>query len=259
MRFRGYFAAGIGLLFALMPLATRAKSLDEILSRGTLAVCAHPNALPYSSRTANPPGFQLELAEALANRLGVRLATDWIIGPSQLRRADCDVVMDAIADPEAQDETHLVLSQPYYHTGVVLVVRPGSAIRNWQDLNNRPVRVGVLVSSAASVILGKQHVPISVFGFEDDTLEALQKGEIDAATINYTTASYYNLTHPKNPVVLVGFNDHESLLGWNVAVGMIHPDAKLRDAINAALAHLAQDGTIAKIYARYGITLQPPR
>ena len=47
--------------------------------------------------------------------------------------------------------------------------------------------------------------------------------------------------------------------GWNVSVGMSKPDDKLRAAINSALDQLTADGTIKRIYAKYGIDLRPPK
>ena len=48
-------------------------------------------------------------------------------------------------------------------------------------------------------------------------------------------------------------------LNWNVAVGMISPDEKLRQDVDAALEALLADGTLARIYARYDVELQPPQ
>jgi polar amino acid transport system substrate-binding protein len=48
-------------------------------------------------------------------------------------------------------------------------------------------------------------------------------------------------------------------LNWNVAVGMVSPDDKLRQGVDAALEALLADGTLARIYARYDIELQPPQ
>jgi polar amino acid transport system substrate-binding protein len=47
-------------------------------------------------------------------------------------------------------------------------------------------------------------------------------------------------------------------LNWNLAVGMIGPDNSLRAQIDAALGEMLADGTIARIYARYGIEMRPP-
>jgi len=40
---------------------------------------------------------------------------------------------------------------------------------------------------------------------------------------------------------------------------MVRPDDKLREAIDAALERLRADGTIDRIYRRYGVALQLPR
>ncbi|MFZ0205913.1 MAG: transporter substrate-binding domain-containing protein, partial [Roseiarcus sp.] len=105
-----------------------ARSLDAIRSIGSIGLCAHPNSLPFASKTADPPGFQVELGRALAQQLGVSLKLDWIITMFQMRSADCDIVMDTIADAEAQGETHLKISKPYYRTGVALAVSSDSAL-----------------------------------------------------------------------------------------------------------------------------------
>src|ERR1700758_2097401 len=94
--------------------AASARSLDMIRATGALHLCAHPNSLPYASKAGNPPGFQIELGEALAEELGVTLVTEWIVVPSQAFRADCDIILDTIADPEAQADTGLQISKPYY-------------------------------------------------------------------------------------------------------------------------------------------------
>src|SRR5690242_18474518 len=93
------------------------RSLEAVEQRGSLALCAHPNALPYSSKRGPVPGFQIELAEAIAERLSVTLTRHWVINTFQYRRADCDVVLNAIADKAALAEVGLRMSRPYHRTG----------------------------------------------------------------------------------------------------------------------------------------------
>jgi polar amino acid transport system substrate-binding protein len=235
-----------------------ARSLETIRSLGTIGVCAHPNSLPFASKSDDPPGFQIELGRALAVQLGVTLQPDWIITMFQMRSADCDIVMDTIADREAQGETNLKLSKPYYRTGVVLVVPTDSTLTSFDSLSDH-TKVGVQVGSMAAMVLSRRHVATSTFGFEVDSLEAVANHEIDAATVTPSSAGYFNLTHPANAVRILGFDDSEPDLSWNVAVGMVRPDDKLHEAIDAALDRLSADGTVARIYARYGVVLQPPK
>ena len=109
------------------------------------------------------------------------------------------------------------------------------------------------------MIIGQRHVPTSTFGFEVDSLEALANHEIDAAAVTPTVASYFNLTHPDKAFRILDRDENEADLNWNVAVGMVRPDDSLREAIDAALERLRADGTIDRIYRRYGVTLQLPR
>jgi len=245
------------------PAAT-ARSLQAINDRGSITMCAHPNALPFASkRGGDMPGFQVELGEAIAAQLGVSLARQWVITPIQFRRADCDIVMDAIADREAQSETGLRLSKPYYRSGVVLAVREGgdsgggARIASFRDLEGQG-RVGVQVGSVASMVLNQRGVDTSPFLFEDDMMEALLHREIVAAVVSPATAGYFNLTHADRAARLIAAADADPGLSWNVAVGMIKPDARLREAVDEALDKLMADGTIVRIYARYGVVLQPP-
>jgi polar amino acid transport system substrate-binding protein len=237
---------------------TQGRTLDTIRSLGALGLCAHPNSLPFASKTADPPGFQVELGQALAHELGVSLKLDWIITQYQIRSADCDIILDIIADREAQGETNLGISKPYYRTGVALAVPSASQLTSFKSLDEH-TKVGVQVGSVAAMTIGQRHVPTSTFGFEVDSLEALANHEIDAAAVTPTIASYFNLTHPDNKVRILDRDENETNLNWNVAIGMVRADQGLRDAIDAALEKLRADGTIARIYARYGVVLQSPK
>ena len=238
--------------------AAQARSLDAIRASGVLGLCAHPNSLPFASKAGNPPGFQVELGQALARELGVSLRPDWIITQYQMRSAGCDIVLDVIADREAQGETHLRISKPYYRTGVALAVLPASQLTSFKSLDEH-TKVGVLVGSMAAMTLGQRHVPTSTFGFEVDSLEALANHEIDAAAVTPTMASYFNQTHPDKALRILDLDESEPNLSWNVAVGMVRPDDDLRNAVDHALERLSADGTINRIYGRYGVALQMPK
>jgi polar amino acid transport system substrate-binding protein len=236
----------------------QARSLDAIRESGMLGLCAHPNSLPFASKAGDPPGFQVELGQALAHELAVSLRLDWIITQYQIRSANCDIVLDVIADREAQGETNLRISKPYYRTGVALAVPATSQLTSFKSLDGH-TKVGVQVGSIAAMIIGQRHVPTSTFGFEVDSLDALVNHEIDAAAVTPTMASYFNLTHPDKAVRILDRDENEADLNWNVAVGMVRPDDALRGAIDAALSKLRDDGTVERIYRRYGVTLQAPK
>ena len=254
VRFIALLAA---LLAGALAAPAAARGLADIRSSGTIALCAHPNSLPFASKDGRRHGFQVELAEALAHQLGVTLTREWIISRYDLFRAPCDIVMDSIADPEAQAESGLQLSKPYRRSGVALALRADEKIRSLDDLGRR--QVGVLTSSIAAMTLNQRGIETLPGLFEDELLAMLAKGELDAAAVTPTSVGYYNLRHPDARLHLVYVFDNDPDLAWNVAIGMRRPDAELRQAIDAALARMLADGTVKRIYARYGIEVQPPR
>jgi polar amino acid transport system substrate-binding protein len=235
-----------------------ARSLEAIRQRGALTLCAHPNALPFASRHGAVPGFQVEIARALAKQLGVSLEQQWVVNSFQYRRAGCDIVLDAIADRAALAEVGLRMSRPYHRSGVALAVAARSSVASLSDLGSSQ-RVGVQVGSMASMMLGKQGTKISPFAFEDEIMDALAKGEIDAAAVTPAAIGWFNRTHPDGPVRRIPAFEDDPNLNWNVAVGMVSPDEKLRQGVDAALEALLADGTLARIYANYDVELQPPQ
>lgn len=237
--------------------STAARSLQSISTSGTLTLCAHPNALPYASRNGELPGLQIEIAEALAARLGVSLNRNWVMNGYQFRRAGCDIVLDAIGDKAALSELGLRPSRPYHRSGVALAVRGDSEISGLADLG-KGQRVGVQVGSLVSMKLDKAGIGISPFIFEDDMLEALSKGEIAAAAVTPGAIGWFNRQHPDGKLKQIAAFETDPDLSWTVAVGMLSPDDKLQEGINAALTALIADGTIARVYARYGIEFKPP-
>ncbi len=252
------------LLLILLALVSgnpaAARSFAAVKDSGTIALCAHPNSLPFASKDGARHGFQVELAEALARRLGVSLTRNWVITRYDIFRADCDIVMDSIADRQAQEESGLSLSKPYRRSSVALAVRSDDrSVRSLADLEHGSRKVGVLTSSIAAMKLSQRGAEVVPGLFEDEMLAMLANGEIDAAAVTQTSAGYYNLTHPKRKVRLIYPFEAEPDLSWNVAVGMRRPDPELRQAIDTAVGRLLADGTIKTIYARYGVELRPPQ
>jgi polar amino acid transport system substrate-binding protein len=243
----------------LATLPAIARPLDQVKESSALTLCAHPNALPFSAKAGPRHGFQVEMAAHLAKIVGVALQTNWVITGRDVHRADCDILMDAIADPEAQGETGLSLSTPYRRGGVALAVRADNdTIHGLADLPHAG-KIGILPGSMAAMYLGQHGVRTSPAGFETDLLDQIMSGELTGAAVTPVAIGYYNLSHPHHPLKMLDLFGHEKDLTWNIAVGMVRPDPALTAAIDAALKKLEAAGTIKAIYASYGVTLLPPR
>src|SRR5262249_56372526 len=100
---------------------------------------------------------------------------------------------------------------------------------------NDHTKVGVQVGSVAAMLLNQRHVRTSTFGFEEDMLEALAAGEIDAAAVTPLSAGWYNLNHPSQGFAIVSPDETAGDPVWNQAARIRPPDDKLRDAIDPRL------------------------
>jgi polar amino acid transport system substrate-binding protein len=248
----------LGVLCALLVSAPASgRPWSEIRTQGEISVCANPNALPYASNRPESPGFQLEIARALAARLAVRLRVEWIVPRMRAATVDCDLLMDTIAVPGVQPPA-LKLSVPYYRGGVPLAFARGEQpVPTYRGLAPG-TRVGVIMNSLASLIVSKTPATLVPFGFEDDMLEAAARGEIAAAAASAASIGYFNLRHPDAQLTLVHAEDDEPELRWPVAVGMRRADDDLVKAVNGAVSALLDDGSLAAIYARYGVAHRRP-
>jgi ABC-type amino acid transport substrate-binding protein len=254
---RAALAAALLSLAAFLPLPATARPLSEIKLRGEISLCANPDALPYASeKAADTPGFQIEIGRALAARLGVKLQVLWIIPRLRAGLVDCDMLLDTIADP-ATARGPVRLSQPYQKSGVALALRRGLQAQRFDDLAAGS-RVGVLVNSLASRSLNQRGLHTVPYVFESELVADIAKGELDAGAVSPPTIAYFIQQHPDAGLHYTHAYDSEPELRWNLAVGLRRSDDALVEAVNAALAQLASDGTLAKIYARYGVDLRQP-
>ena len=248
--------AGLALVASMTTLPAHARPLAEVQLRGEISLCANPNALPYASARPESPGFQLEIGQALATRLGVKLQVHWIVPRMRAGLVDCDMLLDTIADPAAQ-RGPIRLSQPYQKSGVAMGLRAGLQAQRFDDLA-AGTRVGVMVNSLASRSLNQRGLHTVPYAFEDEMVADLARGELEACAVSPASIAWYIREHPGSGLRYTHAYDSEPELRWNLAVGLRRSDDALVEAVNAALSQLGADGTLARIYAHYGVELRRP-
>jgi polar amino acid transport system substrate-binding protein len=234
-----------------------ARTLAQVKSLGAISICANDDALPYSSKDPDKPGYQIEIARALASGLDVSLNIDWIFPRRRANVVNCDMVLDSVNDPALYNGA-LLLSHPYQKSGLALGLRSDAEpISDYTQLK-KGQKIGVMVSSIAAMVLGKAGKSFSPYAFQSDMLDDLKKGEIYGAAVSSATMSYQVFQHPEAGLQLVHAFDSEPLLSWQVSVGLRKSDPALVDAINEILDRLIADGTVTQIYAKYGVEHRKP-
>ena len=138
-----------------------------------------------------------------------------------------------------------------------MALRAGLQAQRFDDLA-AGTRVGVLVNSLASRSLNQRGLHTVPYSFESDMVDDLAKGALDACAVSPASIAWYIHEHPQSGLHYTHAYDSEPELRWNLAVGLRRSDDALMEAVNAALAQLAADGTLQRIYGRYGVDLRRP-
>ena len=212
---------------------------------------------PYVFQDPGDPsrivGFEVELADALAKRLGVKavfVQNDWHNLVPSLLRGDFDVILNGLEDmPSVRDR--ILVSQPYFRFSEQLVVRKGSPQRSLRALEGH--RVATLASSLAHAMLKAQpKIDTVLYEGVDEPYRDLELGRVDGVLLDSVIAERFGLTKPDLMLA-----DADVARGTYV-LGVRRGEEDLRDAVNGALEDLARTGELSAILARWRLRSLPP-
>lgn len=164
-----------------------------------------------------------------------------------LGRGDFDVVINGVEIAEEKKRV-CELSRPYYVASERITVRRGDAgaPRTIEALRGR--RVGTLPGTLAARILERAGAEVKTYdGGQSEIYDDLRLGRTDAVLLDDPITLYYGALDPALEVAPGSFGEVE------YGVAMRRGDAATTEAVNAALGELAADGTLAHIYARWGL------
>ncbi|MBI3988419.1 MAG: transporter substrate-binding domain-containing protein [candidate division NC10 bacterium] len=244
----------ISLLAPALP--SLGATLEQVKERGILSICANRAALPFSSDDLTQPGFQLEVAQAIAKIIGVGLRVEWISFRREARYVNCDAFPGSVVTEEAE-QGPVKLTKPYYSSGYLLLLPRGAeGVKTFADLDGR--KIGVEHESWAHYILNTRGLKTAVYADNIEIIEAVEKGEVEAGAVVAAYVGWYLKQHPDSPLKIADGYIPEPDLRWNVAVGLRYADPALKDAVDQALDQLQREGTIQSILAKYGIPYYPP-
>lgn len=257
----------IVLALAAWSVAAVARPLPDMMAAHDFAICAADDDLPFSTRASGVRGFHVEIAQAIAARLGVTLKIDWIVGRDKIKFTNCDALMgsaafDDDALPAAKGKTDflaMALSKPYMTVTTVLA-SPASAAPILTMAQLKTLHVAVPSGSLSHMLMHDNDVPVWVrFRNDAEILDAVVAGKADAGAVSQVGLGWYQKQHPT--VALVSTDQVMTAAGFrfDTAMGLRRTSGETVDRMNAILGDLRDDGTLAAILARYGVTLVAPK
>lgn len=231
-----------------------ADHLDQIRQRGVLrwgadAEGGAPYVYPDPQNPQKLIGFEFELAEAIASRLGIRASmvqNQWDQLIPALDRGNFDIILNGL-ELTPENQQRIAMSRPYYVYAQQIVVRKESdGYTGIEDFSGK--KVGVLSASVAERLL-KQHTNVVWKSYPGnvETFADLKNKRLEAVLVDLPIAVHY--ARPDPALRLSGL----PFAPGYYAIGVLQQDQRLLAALNDALEQLTADHTLEHIYQKYDL------
>lgn len=241
--------AGAIQALAAMP-GHAGENFDAIKSAGVLKIGTEGTYAPftYHDETGKLVGFDVEIGEAVAERLGVKAEFvegkwDGLIAGLDAKRYD--VVINQVGITEERKAKY-DFSQPYVASKAALIVREdNSDITDFAHLSGKKAAQS-LTSNYGKMAQESGAEIVATDGF-DQSIALVVQGRADA-TLNDSLSFFdFKKKQPNAPVKIVATQGDASESGILIRKG----DSELVEAINNALEEIRSDGTYQKISEKY--------
>ncbi len=235
------------LAICLLLFAAPAATAQELVWAAD-AEGGAPYTFPDPRNPAKMIGFEVDLANALAARMGREarfVQNQWDGLVPGLERSEYDVVINGLEiTPERAERIHF--SNPYFYSTLTLTLRLDEArIRRPEDLRGHTA--GTLkVTFAEKYLESLGGITIRSYDGQVNPYVDLALGRIDAVVMDTPVALYY-ATGPQVK------NIELSSARESFGIGIRKSDDELLHQVNTALDSLKEDGTLKKIYRDWGI------
>jgi polar amino acid transport system substrate-binding protein len=219
---------------------------------------------PYIYESPKDPenliGFEVELMDRLAQRLGVRAEfrqAQWDTLPEMLRKRpdQVDIIVNGYELTRAHLQSGMIATVPYYVYELRLIARRDDAPKTWDDFqrphpSGRKWTVGVLSGTAAEKYMAEQfgeHVDVKGYDGTTNALLEVDTKKIDATVTDTPPAAFYKDRHAG--LAIAG---PPTGRGYYV-IYLRSGDERLRDELDRGILELTRSGDLRRIYERYGI------
>lgn len=226
--------------------------LARIQAKGEITVAMEGTWAPwtYHDEDNNLVGFDVEVAQAIADKLGVKVnfvEGEWDGLFAGLESGRYDLVVNGVDVTDDRKEKY-DFTEPYAYIRTALIVKDDNEdIKSFEDLKGRTTANSI---DSTYMLLAEQYgATVSGVDSLDETMQMVLSGRVDA-TLNAEVSFYdYASVHPEAPLKVAALTEDANLVAIPVQKG--EDSATLLDALNKAIEELRADGTLAQISEKY--------
>lgn len=242
----GLIIASFGMLAAGCGSSSGSADTDKPLIVGTNATF-----VPFESKddkTQQLTGFDIDMANAIAQHLHRKVEFKNVTFDSlipSLNTHDIDMAASGMTiTPERAQK--VLFSMPYYQSGMAIMVKDNSPIKNYEELAGKTIAVqlGSTGATLAHKIPGAQ---VKEFNHSNEALLELQNGGADAVLVDLPVAQYYVAHHKESHEKVIPYANTKEYFGFAIAKN----NPELQKAVNEALTEMKKDGELNKIYQKW--------
>lgn len=230
----------------------------QLVTDGTLTIGTSAEYEPFEyMEDGEYKGFDLELAQAIANDLGLELKIENVdfdtIVPGVASGTKYDMGIAAItATPEREKEVGFTDSY-YMDDQAIVTMADNTEITgdNYADaLNAEGVKIAVQSGSTAEAFAKENFPNAELVPFKNatDCFAAVQSSQANALVTNRSVAAQLVATSFSNEQVIKQIST-----GEEYAIAVNKDNTALLDALNDSIAKLTEDGTVDELMTKYNI------
>ncbi|MDY0210047.1 MAG: amino acid ABC transporter substrate-binding protein [Acholeplasma sp.] len=226
--------------------------LEYILDKETFVVGFTDFPPMGYTENGKATGFDIELAEAVMEKLGVKLETryiDWDAKVLELKSKKIDAVWNGLTITEER-KLEMTFSNPYFDNNLIIIAKTTSNINTIADLEGK--NIGVENQSSADIATAKNQVimngveAVKKYNTSAEAMLALNAGQVDAVIVDEIYARYKVLKETE------GYSIGTEIIGSEqYGVGFRLGDEKLSARIDEIIDELYEDGTITELSIKY--------
>jgi len=228
-------------------MTAQARSLEEIKKSGKIIVATEGAYPPFNFfQGSKLSGFEVELAEAMAKKMGLgiewkTLSFDALLAGLNQDRWDMVIASFGITEDRAKAVT---FSSPHYCSGGVIVSKDG-ALRTADMLAGKTVAVQTGTTYMEKV-RKLPNVKVKNFPQDTDARGALANGRVDAWVSDRFVVKTALESNPNSALKAGGY-----LFVEKIAPAVKKGNTTLAAALDKALADVMADGTYKTISEKY--------
>ncbi len=228
------------------------NSLKKVLDAGKLVLGLDATFKPmgYTDENDKIVGFDIDLAEEVCKRMGVKLETynvNWDTKEQDLNAGTIDCIWNGLSVSDERKK-QMLMSEPYMNNSMVFMVNKDSGVKSKDDLKGK--KIAVQNGSTAQEILkdsdiGKEST-MTELATNVEAIQQLDLKMVDAVFLDSVVANYEITSTGKDYEVLAdGLSEEQYAVGFKLGAN------ELCKKVEDTLKEMKKDGKIEEISKKW--------